>query len=63
MFNDEFLKEFENEMFDFLCNRKIHQGKSEKDTIIQDDKYRGLKMIDYRKFITALSILIIKMLH
>lgn len=63
MFNDEFLKEFENEMFDFLCNRKIHQGKSEKDTIIQDDKYRGLKMIDYRKFITALSIWIIKMLH
>lgn len=45
--NDIFKKDLER-LFKFLCNIKIHKFKK-KDTVIQDYKYRGFKMTDYRK--------------
>lgn len=44
--NDNFFKDLESEMFEFLWNSKIHKIK--KDTVCQDYGYGGLKMIDYR---------------
>lgn len=51
--NDIFKKDLER-FFKFLCNIKIHKLKK-KDTVIQDYKYRGFKMTDYRKYLAALK--------
>jgi hypothetical protein len=45
---------FETEMYRFLWNSKTRKIK--KNTVIQDYKYGGLKMIDYTDFISALKI-------
>ena len=49
----EYIKMFETEMYHFLWNSKTHRIK--KNTIIQDYRYGGLKMIDYTDFISALK--------
>lgn len=59
MSNDNFPKDFENEMFEFLWNSIIHKVKKTHQYLSGE-----FKMIDYREFITPLKYTWIRrMLH
>ena len=51
--SEEVIKSFENDLYNFLWKSKIHKVK--KKVIIQDYRKGGIKMVDYKKFITALK--------
>lgn len=56
----DYLKNFENDIFQFLWGGKVHRVK--KSIIVQDYCHGGLKLIDYRDFVTALKSTWIKRL-